>query len=325
MIDEEFNGHETEKTLIRSEFPDAGIIETGYDKASTLDRYSSEITGILAQIYAKIDSQTINDLPNLKGISVYGAAFNNVDVQAATAKKVIVTRVPDYCNHEVTEYVLACLLRYAKRLDMLAEKARTGTWGATAVSNTSMDSWRTETIAEVPQRVSGSTLFIVGYGKIGRVLAQKASALGMKVIAYDPYVKKTDDTNLVSNLDEGLAQADFISIHALLTDETRNMIGEQEFRKMKKTAFLINASRGEIVNEGYLVEAVRTKMIRGAALDVVADEPPDESRPVFHTPGIIVTPHVAYISEASMRELKTRATKNLLLALKGEKSKDAVN
>ncbi len=208
---------------------------------------------------------------------------------------------------------------------MFTEKAKTGIWGAAAVSNAPMDDWTTEKIAEVPQRLSGSTLLIVGYGKIGRMLAHKASALGMKVIAYDPYVKKSEDANLASSLDEGLAQADFISIHALLTDETRNMIGEQEFRKMKKTAFLVNTSRGEIVKESDLVEAVENKMVRGAALDVVAGEPPDQTRAVFHTPGIIVTPHVAYISERSMRELKTRATKNLLLALKGKKSEDAVN
>jgi phosphoglycerate dehydrogenase-like enzyme len=103
------------------------------------------------------------------------------------------------------------------------------------------------------------------------------------------------------------------------------MISAEKFRKMKRTALLINSSRGEIVNEKDLIDAVRSKKIRGAALDVVTEEPPDQTREVFHTPGIIVTPHVAYLSEVSLRELKSRATKNLLQALKGEKPADAVN
>jgi phosphoglycerate dehydrogenase-like enzyme len=325
IIDEEFNSHELEKALIRSESPGTGIIETGYDLTSALEKYGTEITGILAQIYAKIDSRTMNQMPNLRAISVYGGGFNNIDVQTATSRKIIVSRVPDYCNHEVTEYVLAWILRFARRLDMFAEKAKTGGWGATVVSDAPMDDWATEKIEQVPQRVSGSTLLIIGYGKIGRMLARKASALGMKVLAYDPYVKETEGADLVPSLNEGLAKADFISIHALLTNETRNMIDEEKFRKMKRTAFLINCSRGEITNERDLIEAVKSKTIRGAALDVVAEEPPDQSREVFHTPGIVVTPHVAYLSETSLRELKSRATKNLLMALKGERPPDAVN
>ena len=264
-------------------------------------------------------------MPNLQAISVYGGGFNNIDVTSATSRRITVSRVPDYCNHEVTEYVLACILRFAKRLDLFAQKANRGSWGAPAVSNASMDDWTAEKIEEVPQRVSGSTLLIVGYGKIGKILAAKALALGMKVIAYDPYVREAEGVELISNLDEGLAKADFISIHALLTDETRNLIQDREFRKMKKTAFLVNSARGEIVNEIDLIAAVKGELIRGAALDVVSDEPPDPSRPIFHTPGITVTPHIAYISEASMKELKTRATKNLLISLKGQKPRDAVN
>ena len=325
IIDEEFNSHETEKAIIRSESPGTGIIETGYDLANTLNKNGTEIAGILAQIYAKIDSRTMSQMPNLRAISVYGGGFNNVDVQAATSKKVIVSRVPDYCNHEVTEYVLASILSFAKRLDMFAEKAKSGGWGAMVVSDAAMDDWTTENIEQVPQRVSGSTLLIIGYGKIGRILASKASALGMKVLAYDPYAKETEGADLVSSLDEGLARADFISIHALLTNETRNMINAEKIRKMKRTAFLVNSSRGEIINERDLIEAVKSKTIRGASLDVVAEEPPDQSREIFHTPGIVVTPHVAYLSEVSLRELKTRATKNLLLALKGERPPDAVN
>jgi phosphoglycerate dehydrogenase-like enzyme len=264
-------------------------------------------------------------MPNLRAISVYGGGFNNIDVKAATSRKITVSRVPDYCNHEVTEYVLACIFRFARRLDRFERKAAGGTWGAAAVSKAPMDDWRTEKIEEVPQRVNGSTLLIVGYGKIGRILADKALALGMKVIAYDPYVREAQGVELISNLDEGLAEADFISIHAPLTNETRKMIQVREFLKMKRTAFLVNSSRGEIINENDLITAIKGKLIRGAALDVVADEPPGQSRPVFHTPGITVTPHVAYISETSIRELKTRATRNLLIALKGEKPEDAVN
>jgi phosphoglycerate dehydrogenase-like enzyme len=238
---------------------------------------------------------------------------------------VIVTRVPDYCNHEITEYVLACILRFAKRLDTFSEKVKSGRWGAGIFSELSFDERRSEKLQDLPQRVSGSSLLIIGYGKMGRMLAKKASALGMKVFAYDPYARETEGADILADLDEGLAKADFISIHAQLTDETRNMINAEKFRKMKRTAFLINSSRGEIINERDLIEAVKNGAIRGAALDVVAGEPPDQSREIFHTPGISVNPHVAYISEMSLRELRNRATRNMLLALKSERPVDAVN
>lgn len=325
IIDEEFNSHEREKELIRRRLPDTGIIETGYDTAGTLDKHAKELVGILAQIYVKIDSQIMDRMPNLRAISVYGGGFNNIDVQAATSRKVIVTRVPDYCNHEVTEYVLSCILRFAKRFDMFTEAVKGGGWGAGVVSDAPMDDWNSEKVERVPQRVNGSTLLIIGYGKIGRLLSRKAATLGMKVLAYDPYVDTATDATLVSSLDEGLAKADFVSIHALLTDETRGMINAERLRKMKRTAFLINSSRGEIINEVDLIEAVNNKTIRGASLDVVSNEPPDKSRGILHTPGIAVTPHIAYLSEASLRELKTRATNNLLTALKGDRPQDAVN
>jgi len=325
IVDESYNGHGIEKAIIRKEMPDAGVLETGYNISDTLTKYGPEVVGVLAQIYLKIDAKIMDRMPNLKGISVYGGGYDRIDVQAATARKIIVTRVPDYCNHEVTEYVLASILRFAKRLDAFTGKLAPERWGAKAISDEPMDNWTTEKVEQLPQRVNGSTLLIIGYGKMGRMLAKKATALGMKVLAYDPYVKEAEDATLLSTLDEGLPQADFISIHAILTDETRNMIRAEQLRKMKRTAYLINSSRGEVINEKDLIEAVKNKLIRGAALDVVAEEPPAGSREILHTPRILVNPHVGYISEMSLNELRSRATKNLLLALKGEKPADAVN
>jgi len=325
IIDQSYAGHGIEKALIGSKMPEVSILETGYDISSTLAKYGSEVVGILAQIFMKIDAQIMKQMPNLRTISVYGGGYDNIDVQAATARKIIVTRVPDYCNDEVTEYVLASILRFAKRLDTFSGTAGTGRWGARAISDEPMDNWTTEKVEQLPQRVKGSTLLIIGYGKMGRVLAKKAAGLGMKILAYDPYVKEAEDATLLSSLDEGLAQADFISIHAILTNETRNMIGAEQFRKMKRTAFLINSSRGEVINEKDLIEAVKNKLIRGAALDVVAEEPPDPSREILHTPRILVNPHVGYVSAVSLRELRNRATENMLLAIKGQKPADSVN
>ena len=326
IIDLDYSTHEIERAIIRSELPDATILDTGYDISDTLTKYGSEVAGILAQIYASIDAETMDRMPNLKAISVYGGGFDKIDVKAATERKIIVTRVPDYCNHEVTEFVLAAILRFAKRLDALSEQATTtGRWGTFVISDKPMDKWSTDEVEQLPQRVSGSTLFIIGYGKIGRMLAKKAKALGMKVLAYDPYVKEAEDAALVPNLDDGLAQADFVSIHAILTNETHNMIRTEQLRKMKRTAFLINASRGEVINEKDLIEAVNNKLIRGAAVDVVAQEPPDPARQILHTRGILVSPHIAYGSITALHELRNRATKNMLLAIKGQKSPDAVN
>jgi D-3-phosphoglycerate dehydrogenase len=325
LIDEEFNSHDVERTLINQELPELEIIESGYNLTEVLEKHGSQVTGILAQIYAKIDNKTMSRLPRLRAISVYGGGFNNVDVEFANSRKIIVTRVPDYCNHEVTEYVLANILKFAKRLDTLALRAKSGRWGAAVLSELPIDEWNSEKLQDLPQKVSGSTLLIIGYGKIGKMLAKKAEGLGMKVLAYDPYAENYEGAEMMGDIDEGLARADFVSIHALLTNETRGMLDAKRLRKMKRTAFLINSARGEIVNEKDLIEAVKNKTIRGAALDVLEGEPADLSREIFETPGILVTPHIAYISETSVQELKNRATTNLILALKGERPEDAVN
>ncbi len=271
---------------------------------------ASDADGILNQ-YAPITEKVIASLQNCKIISRYGVGVDNVDVEAATKHNIIVANVPDYCVDEVSTHALSLILACARGLTILDRKIREQKWDFTVVKPL----FRTE----------GQTVGLFGLGRIARMVAQKALGFGFKVIAYDPYVSEVDmDVQLVS-LDHLLANSDFLSIHAPLTEETRHSFGEKPLKSMKKTAFLINTSRGPLVDEKALFVALKEKWITGAALDVMEKEPPDWQNPLFTLENIIITPHISYYSEASYQELKTKTAQAVLSVLQGKKPRAVVN
>lgn len=324
IIDEEFNEHRVEKDIILSTLPSLKIIETDYSFKEA-KKYFEDTIGIISQIYADIDSNFLSSLPKLKAISIYGGGYDRVDIQYANENNIKVSRVPDYCNDEVAEYVITCIMNFSKKLNYLNLRARKGFWGAPSVSEKPIDSWNSEEMENLPQRVSGTTLLLIGYGKIGKSVARKATGIGMKVFFYDPAVKSSDEISEKIDLDDGLKIADFVSINTTLNDSTRNLINYSSLSRMKKTAYLINSARGQIVNEDDLARAIDEKLIRGAALDVVREEPLDPNSRLYGYENIFITPHSIYVSEQSMKELKERAAKNLIALLKGEKIKECVN
>jgi D-3-phosphoglycerate dehydrogenase len=264
--------------------------------------------------YAKMTARVIAELKRCRIIARYGIGVDNVDLAAATEAKILVTNVPDYCIDEVSDHALGLLLALARRLTVADATVKTGTWDVVAHAGI--------------RRLRGQTLGLLGFGKIAKALASKVQPLGMKVLVYDPYV----DSQLIAQhgaeavgLDRLLAEADAISIHVPLSPETRNLIGRRELAQMKPTAFLINTSRGGIVDEQALAAALTKKRLGGAALDVLSVEPPPADHPLRQAPNIILTPHLAFYSRESVIELQTKAAEEVARVLKGEPPRSPVN
>ena len=271
---------------------------------------AQDADGIINQ-YAPITKRVIESLKKCKVIARYGVGVDNIDIEAATEHKIIVANVPDYCIDEVSTHAMALILACARRITLLDSKIRKKIWDFT--------------LAKPLFRTQGKTLGFFGLGRIARKVAQKASGFGFKIIAYDPYVSKVNREIKLVKFSQLLSDSDFISIHTPLTDETRHSFGENELKAMKKTAYLINTSRGSIVDEKALYQALREKCIAGAAVDVLEKEPPDWNNSLLKLDNLIVTPHISFYSEESYIELKTKVAESVLSVLKGELPRAIVN
>ena len=264
--------------------------------------------------YAKLTARVISELKHCRIIARYGIGVDNVDLVAATRAKILVTNVPDYCIDEVSDHALALLLALERRIVAADGAVKAGAWDVVAHAGV--------------RRLRGQTLGLLGFGKIAKAVVSKVQPLGMKVLVYDPYL----EPELVArhgaeavSLDRLLAEADAISIHVPLSPETHNLIGEQELARMKPTAFVINTSRGGIVDEQALAEALKAGRIGGAALDVLSVEPPPLDHPLRGLSNVILTPHLAFYSRESVIELQTKAAEEVARALRGESPRSPVN
>ena len=266
--------------------------------------------GIINQ-YAPITRRVIESLKRCKVIARYGVGVDNIDVEAATEYGIIVANVPDYCVDEVSTHTMALILACARGITLLDRKIRDKKWDFT--------------LAKPLFRTQGKTLGLFGLGRIARMVAQKASGFGFKIIAYDPYVSKVDDGIELVGFSKLLSDSDFISIHAPLTNKTRRFFGESELKTMKKTAYLINTSRGPIIDERNLYVALKERWIAGAALDVMEKEPPDWENLLPKLDNLIITPHISFYSEESYVELKTKVAESVRSVLQGELPRAMVN
>ena len=264
--------------------------------------------------YAKMTARVIENLNHCKIIARYGIGVDNVDLAAASKARILVTNVPDYCIDEVSDHALALLLALARRIVAADRAVKAGAWDVVAHAGI--------------RRLRGQTLGLIGFGKIAKSLASKVQPLGMKVLVYDPYLEPaaiaSHGAEAVS-FERLLVDADAVSIHVPLSPETRNMIGPRELARMKPTAFLINTSRGGIVDEQALAVALREGRLDGAALDVLSVEPPPADHPLRQFSNMIFTPHLAFYSRESVIELQTKAAEEVARALKGEPPRSPVN
>ena len=265
--------------------------------------------------FDQIDKDVISNLKNCRIIARSAVGYDNIDLDAASSANIPVTNVPDYCVEEVSNHTLMMILNSAKKFNQLEANVKKGLWGDFA-------------IAKPIHAVRGQTLGLLGCGRIARCLAVKAQVFGIKVIAYDPYIKpeavKDFGVTLVSR-EELLAQSDFISMHLLLNEDTRKSINADFFKKMKNSAIFVNTARGGLVDEDALIEALRTGEIAGAALDVLTEEGIDKDAPLQKFDNVIITPHAAWYSEQAFYTLLTSAAQEIVRALHGEPVKNQVN
>jgi D-3-phosphoglycerate dehydrogenase len=263
--------------------------------------------------YARITGEMIDRMSRCRIISRFGIGVDNVDLAAATAKKIVVTKVPDYCIDEVSDHAMALLLTVGRKIALANAQVQSGRWEMPAV---------------VPiHRLRGSVLGLAGFGRIPQLVAPKAKALGLTVIAHDPFAPRDVFAREgVESVDfpQLLARSDYVSIHTPLLPETRGLFGAEVFRQMKPTAYLINTARGPIVDEHALASALDAKQLAGAALDVMPQEPPTGS-PLLGRDNVIITPHTSFYSEESLLELQRKAAEEVVAVLTGKPPRNPVN
>jgi D-3-phosphoglycerate dehydrogenase len=263
--------------------------------------------------YAKVTAEMILQLSRCRIISRFGIGVDNVDIASATKKGIVVTRVPDYCLEEVSDHAMALLLALARKIAFSNARTHGGTWEMKAV---------------VPiHRLRGKVLGLVAFGQIPQLLAPKAQSFGMRVVAYDPYISSEilSRANVERvEFEELLKISDYISIHTPLLPNTRHLFSADSFRRMKRSAYLINTARGPIVDEIALAAALDEKQIAGAALDVMENEPPSGS-PLLGRENVIITPHTSFYSEESLVDLQIKASEEVVRVLSGKPPRNPVN
>jgi D-3-phosphoglycerate dehydrogenase / 2-oxoglutarate reductase len=263
--------------------------------------------------YANVTAEMILQLSRCRIISRFGIGVDNVDITSATKMGIVVTRVPDYCLDEVSDHAMALLLALARKIAFSNARTHGGTWEMKAV---------------VPiHRLRGKVLGLVAFGQIPQLLAPKAQSFGMRVVAYDPYISSEilSRANVERvEFEELLKISDYVSIHTPLLPNTRHLFSADSFRRMKRSAYLINTARGPIVDEIALAAALDEKQIAGAALDVMENEPPNGS-PLLGRENVILTPHTSFYSEESLVDLQIKASEEVVRVLSGKPPRNPVN
>jgi D-3-phosphoglycerate dehydrogenase len=252
----------------------------------------------------EIDRQVLESADRLKIIARYGVGVDKVDLETAQEKGIIVTNTPGANSVSVAELTIGFILNLARNIPIAMNSVRNGEW----------------------PRLPGYSLYgkiigILGFGAIGKELAKRLSCFGCKIIAHDPFINKEIALSLgaeLVNLEELTRKSDFLSIHVPLTEKTREIINNEFISQMKKGAFLINTSRGGVINEGDLIKALCSGHLKGAALDAFMIEPPDPKNPLLSMPQVISTPHIGAQTDGAASNMGWTAMRDCLAVLKGE-------
>ena len=265
--------------------------------------------------FAQVTENVVRVAERCQVIGRFGVGVDNIAVQTATELGIAVTYVPDYCVDEVSDHVMALLHSWNRRIVLFDRSVREQGWGSQGLTMRMM-------------RLRGKTIGIVGFGRIGQAVANKARAYGLRILASDPVVPAAVVESLggeLADLPTLLQQSDFVTLHAPLTGETQNLIGREQLGAMKRDAFLINAARGPLIDEDALYDALRDGLIAGAGLDVMVDNVPPRDHPLLSLDNIIITPHVAFFSQESTLELEQRAAAEVVNVMHGKMPDNLVN
>lgn len=289
---------------------DAEVVEPEGTDEAALCAAAADVDAI-ATNWAKVTSAVIDASPRCQIVARLGIGVDNIAIPMATTRGIPVTNCPDYCVAEVADHALGLLLAIARRIGFFHLRTKRGEYALQE--------------AKGLRRMSSQTLGLFGLGRTAQELHHRVKALGMRVIAHS---SSGNDRGLgipMVSFETLLEESDYLSVHAPLTEKTRKIFDAEAFQRMRPTAALINTSRGGLIDEAALLEALQTEQIAMAALDVFDPEPPDLSQPLFQDERVIVTPHAAFVSAESLADLRTRVMRQVVAALQGRRPENVLN
>lgn len=315
------------KVYVTREIPEAGLkllrekfdmTMNPHDRPLTREELieaASDADGMLCLLTDKIDGDLMDALPNVKGYAQYAVGYDNINVPDATARKIPVSNTPGVLTNATAEMAWALLFAAGRRIVESDSVMRSGKWGG----------WGP--MQFIGGDVTGKTLGLLGAGRIGTAMALKSKGFDMNVIYTDAYQNETLEKELGARrveMDELLAEADYVTVHVPLMESTRHLMSTEQFKAMKKTAYLINTSRGPVVDEAALVEALKSREIAGAGLDVYENEP-KMAPGLSELDNVVICPHTASATVSSRDGMATKAATNLIAMVEGSTPPDCLN
>jgi len=281
-----------------------------------LQREAADADGLLSLLTDSIDAALMDTAPRLKVVSNFAVGYDNIDVPAATARGIVVTNTPEVLTETVADFAFCLMVAAARRLVEADAYTRAGRW----------KTW--EPLLLAGQDVYGTTLGLIGLGRIGSAVARRAKGFGMQVLYFD--VVRREDLEAAQGIefrgmDDVLRTSDFISVHVPLSAQTRHLISGPQFALMKPTAVFVNTSRGPVVDQAALAEALRMRTIYAAGIDVFEREPIDPDDPLLKLDNVTVAPHIASASVPTRVKMATLAAENLVAVLEGRRPPNPVN
>jgi D-3-phosphoglycerate dehydrogenase len=311
VVDGGYESYDIEKRVLAPLDADV-IIDPCHGDPARIKVATAEADAVMVR-ESPIDAEAIASMRRCQIIARYGIGVDNVDLAAARERGIFVSNVPDYGVEEVSDHALALLLSVTRRIVTRDRAVRSGAWNVSP--------------GEKIYRISGRVLGLVGYGRVARAFARKMRGLGVaRVLVYDPLLEASAFAGVESvGLNSLCQESDFISLHAPLTRDTSHIINSTHIALMKPTAILVNTARGGLIEERALVEALRSRRIFGAGIDVFEHEPPGKNHLLFALDNVVLSDHTAWYSEESIADLQTKAAEEVARVLQGEPPKHWVN
>ncbi len=292
------------------------IVKTARNESGKeLGRELRDATALIIDADVNISQMVIEEMKRCRIIVTASVGYDHIDLETASSKGIYVSNVPGYCAEEVADHTVGLMIAVTRKILILNKSTKAGKW----------DDWQA---AEPVYRLRDRTLGIVGLGRIGTAVSLRAKALGLKVIAYDPYIPIGKDSSIgvkSVKFDALLRESDIISMHTPLTDETRHMIGSREFEKMKHGVFIINTARGALIDPQALVDALHSGKVTGAGIDVFEKEPPDPDDLLLKMDTVVATPHTGFLSTESQLDRQTMAVDEVERILRKDRPRSALN
>jgi len=305
IADDRHEGYEQEYEIFKS--VDAEVVVEKSQDENVLAEAVKDVDGLLVNL-SPITAKVIQAMDKCKCVCRYGVGYDNVDADALKEKGIFLANVPDYCQEDVSDHALALIMDCVRKISRKDRAVRKGQWNLTGV--------------QAVYRMTGKVFGFLGYGGIARCLHRKIDGFNFeKVLVYDPFVKEDSieykNTQLVS-LEQLCKEADCISVHAPLNEQTSGILGKNEFKLMKSNAIVVNTSRGGLIDTDALISALKTREIACAGLDVFESEPLEAGSELRELENVTLTDHAGWYSHEAIIELKTKAAQNVLVAVQGE-------